>query len=85
MNSFLFLIIQTSVPKENNDNEDAGVESDSGSTNSSHRSANNNLPTKLLDPMAYLTFDKVRLIPFLGAGPRRVSRKETEGCAIGKE
>lgn len=50
------------MPKENNDNEDAGEESDTGSTNSSHRLANNNLPTKLLDPMAYLTFDKVSLI-----------------------
>ncbi|KOX71877.1 RE1-silencing transcription factor [Melipona quadrifasciata] len=49
---------QTSTPKETNDNEDAGEESDTGSTNSSHRSANNNLSTKLLDPMAYLTFDK---------------------------
>ncbi|XP_033309089.1 gastrula zinc finger protein 5-1-like isoform X2 [Bombus bifarius] len=49
---------QTSVPKENDDNEDAGDESDTGSTNSSHRSANNNLSTKLLDPMSYLTFDK---------------------------
>lgn len=52
-------IVQTSVPKESNDNEDAGEDSDSGSTNSSHRSANNNLPAKLLDPMAYLAFDKV--------------------------
>ncbi|XP_071876985.1 uncharacterized protein isoform X1 [Bombus fervidus] len=49
---------QTTVPKENDDNEDAGDESDTGSTNSSHRSANNNLSTKLLDPMSYLTFDK---------------------------
>nr|XP_012137860.1 PREDICTED: zinc finger protein 394-like isoform X3 [Megachile rotundata] len=49
---------QPTVPKENNDNEDAGEESDTGSTNSSHRSANNNLSTTLLDPMAYLTFDK---------------------------
>lgn len=57
--------MQTSVPKENNDNEDAGEESDTGSTNSSHHLANNNLPTKLLDPMAYLTFDKVRLILYI--------------------
>ncbi|XP_026671984.1 zinc finger protein 625-like isoform X2 [Ceratina calcarata] len=49
---------QTSISKENNENEDGGEESDTGSTNSSHRSANNNLPMKLLDPMAYLTFDK---------------------------
>lgn len=57
--------MQISVPKENNDNEDAGEESDTGSTNSSHRLANNNLPTKLLDPMAYLTFDKVCLILYI--------------------
>lgn len=60
--NFPCLIVQTSTPKETNDNEDAGEESDTGSTNSSHRSANNNLSTKLLDPMAYLTFDKVRPI-----------------------
>ena len=53
------------MPKENNENEDAGEESDTGSTNSSHRLANNNLSTKLLDPMAYLTFDKVRLILYI--------------------
>lgn len=49
---------QTSVPNENNDNEDVGEESDTGSTNSSHHSANNNFPTKLPDPMSCLAFDK---------------------------
>ncbi|XP_032673707.1 myoneurin-like isoform X2 [Odontomachus brunneus] len=49
---------QTYVPNENHDNEDAGDESDTGSTNSSHRSANNNLPTKLPDPMSCLALDK---------------------------
>lgn len=48
------------MPNESNDNEDAGDESDSGSTNSSHRSANNNLSiAKLPDPMACLALDKV--------------------------
>lgn len=51
---------QTCVPTENNDNEDAGEESDTGSTNSSHRSANNNLSiAKLPDPMSCLALDKV--------------------------
>ncbi|XP_014480460.1 PREDICTED: gastrula zinc finger protein 5-1-like isoform X2 [Dinoponera quadriceps] len=48
---------QTCVPNENNYNEDAGDESDTGSTNSSHRSANNNL-TKLPDPMSCLVLGK---------------------------
>lgn len=50
------------MPNESNDNEDAGDESDTGSTNSSHRSANNNLSiAKLPDPMACLALDKVGL------------------------
>lgn len=53
------IIGQTYVPNENIDNEDAGDESDTGSTNSSHRSANNNLSAKLPDPMSCLAFDKV--------------------------
>ncbi|KAH0953909.1 hypothetical protein HN011_003527 [Eciton burchellii] len=49
---------QTYVPNESND--DAGDESDTGSTNSSHRSANNNLSiAKLPDPMSCLALDKV--------------------------
>lgn len=55
----VYIAGQTCVPNENNDNEDAGDESDTGSTNSSHRSANNNLPTKLPDPMSCLALDKV--------------------------
>lgn len=51
---------QTCVPNESNDNEDVGDESDTGSTNSSHRSANNNLSiAKLPDPMSCLALDKV--------------------------
>lgn len=51
---------QTCVPTESNDNEDAGDESDTGSTDSSHRSANNNLSiAKLPDPMSCLALDKV--------------------------
>lgn len=51
---------QTYVPNESND--DAGDESDTGSTNSSHRSANNNLSiAKLPDPMSCLALDKVGL------------------------
>lgn len=51
---------QTYVPTESNDNEDAGDESDTGSTDSSHRSANNNLSiAKLPDPMSCLALDKV--------------------------
>ncbi|KMR05196.1 re1-silencing transcription factor [Lasius niger] len=50
---------QTCVPTESNDNEDAGDESDTGSTDSSHRSANNNLSiAKLPDPMSCLALDK---------------------------
>ncbi|XP_057333348.1 zinc finger protein 250-like isoform X1 [Microplitis mediator] len=41
-----------------NDNEDPGDESDTGSTNSSHPSGNNNLPNNLLDPMSCFGFDK---------------------------
>lgn len=47
------------MPTESNDNEDAGDESDTGSTDSSHRSANNNLSiAKLPDPMSCLALDK---------------------------
>ncbi|XP_020280600.1 B-cell lymphoma 6 protein homolog isoform X2 [Pseudomyrmex gracilis] len=53
---------QTCVLSETNDNEDAGDESDTGSTNSSHRSANNNLSiAKLPDPMSCLALDKIPL------------------------
>ncbi|XP_015184052.1 PREDICTED: zinc finger and BTB domain-containing protein 41 isoform X1 [Polistes dominula] len=48
---------QTSEQIENNENEDE-EESDSGSTGSSHKSANNNFPTKLLDPISCLGLDK---------------------------
>ncbi|CAD6232883.1 GSCOCG00007030001-RA-CDS [Cotesia congregata] len=41
-----------------NDNEDPGEESDTGSTNSSHPSGNNNLPSNFLDPMSCFGFDK---------------------------
>lgn len=48
------------MPTESNDNEDAGDESDTGSTDSSHQSANNNLSiAKLPDPMSCLALDKV--------------------------
>jgi len=63
---FYICINQTCVPIESNDNEDAGDESDTGSTNSSHQSANNNLSiAKLPDPMSCLALDKV--------GPRNFS------------
>lgn len=59
-NIFFLCTDQTCVPNESNDNEDAGDESDTGSTNSSHRSANNNLSiAKLPDPMSCLALDKV--------------------------
>ncbi|KAI4502724.1 hypothetical protein M0802_001768 [Mischocyttarus mexicanus] len=48
---------QTSEQIENNENEDE-EESDSGSTGSSHKSTNNNFPTKLLDPISCLGLDK---------------------------
>lgn len=62
---YIFFTDQTCVPNESNDNEDAGDESDTGSTNSSHRSANNNLSiAKLPDPMSCLALDKVGEIMF---------------------
>lgn len=56
---FNFAVDQIRVSNEKNDNEDAGDESDAGSTNSSHRSANNDLSAKLPDPMSCLALDKV--------------------------